>query len=79
MRFVSIKTQDQLDLQVLHRVRDRLAARRTRVVNKIRAILLERGITLRRGRSYVRQRMPLILEDAELQLSPLMRQLLDQL
>jgi hypothetical protein len=29
MRFVPIKTQDQLDLQALHRVRDRLVSRRT--------------------------------------------------
>ncbi|MEO8052629.1 MAG: IS110 family transposase [Acidobacteriota bacterium] len=41
--------------------------------------LLERGITFRRGRKYLQQRMPLILEDAELSLSPLLRSLLDQL
>src|SRR3954451_6445713 len=34
MRFVPIKTEDQLDLQALHRVRDRLVARRTRVINR---------------------------------------------
>ena len=43
MRFVPIKTQDQLDLQALHRVRDRLVSRRTAVVNQVRAFLLERG------------------------------------
>jgi transposase len=32
MRFVPIKTDDQLDLQALHRVRDRLIARRTSVI-----------------------------------------------
>jgi transposase len=79
MRFVPIKTPDQLDLQALHRVRDRLVSRRTAVVNQIRAFLLERGITFRRGRKYLQQRMPLILEDAELPLSPLLRSLLDQL
>jgi len=31
MRFVPIKTDDQLDLQAMHRVRDRLVARRTSV------------------------------------------------
>ena len=79
MRFVPIKTQDQLDLQALHRVRDRLVSRRTAVINQIRAFLLERGITFRRGRKYLQQRMPLILEDAEQNLSPLLGQLLDQL
>jgi transposase len=41
MRFVPIKTEDQLDLQALHRVRDRLVTRRTSVINQIRAFLLE--------------------------------------
>jgi transposase len=45
MRFVPIKTDDQLDLQALHRVRDRLIARRTAVINQLRAFLLERGMT----------------------------------
>ena len=49
MRFVPIKTEDQLDLQALHRVRDRLVARRTSVINQIRAFLLERGISFRNG------------------------------
>src|ERR1700680_1314664 len=79
MRFVPLKTQDQLDLQAVHRVRDRLVSRRTAVINQIRAFLLERGITFRCGRKYLQQRMPLILEDGELNLSPLLRQLLDQL
>jgi transposase len=44
MRFVPIKTDDQVDLQALHRVRDRLMARRTALINQIRAFVLERGI-----------------------------------
>jgi transposase len=44
-RFVPIKTQDQLDLQALHRARDRLVSRRTAVINQERAFLPERGIT----------------------------------
>jgi transposase len=47
MRFVPIKTDDQLDLQALHRVRDRWVARRTAVMNQMRGFLLERGITVR--------------------------------
>ena len=43
MRFVPIKTEDHLDLQALHRVRDRLVARRTSVINQIRVFLLEEG------------------------------------
>jgi hypothetical protein len=35
---------DQLDLQAIHRVRDRLISRRTAVINQLRAFLLERGL-----------------------------------
>jgi transposase len=49
MRFVPDKTDDQLDLQALHRVRDRLVSRRTSVINQLRALLLERGVTFRSG------------------------------
>jgi transposase len=43
MRFVALKTQAQLDVQVLHRVRDRLVGQRTALTNQ-RSILPERGI-----------------------------------
>jgi hypothetical protein len=36
MRFVPIKSEAQLDLQALHRVRDRWMGRRTAVINQIR-------------------------------------------
>jgi transposase len=42
MRFVPIKTDDQLDLQSLHRVRERWVVRRTAVINQMRGMLLER-------------------------------------
>jgi transposase len=50
MRFVPIKTEDQLDLQAIHRVRERLVERRTALINQFRAFLLERGIIIRTGR-----------------------------
>jgi len=77
MRFVPIKTEDQLDLQALHRVRDRLIARRTSVINQIRAFLLERGISFRKGPASLRRQMPEILENADEKLSTAMRRLLD--
>ena len=49
MKFVATKTADQLDLQALHRVRERLVSQRTRVINQIRAFMLERGIAVRQG------------------------------
>jgi transposase len=47
-RCVPIKTDDQLDLQALHRVRSRLISNRTAVINQIRGFLLEHGIAVRR-------------------------------
>jgi transposase len=47
MKFVATKTADQLDLQALHRVRERLVSQRTGIINQIRAFLLERGIAVR--------------------------------
>jgi transposase len=76
MRFVPIKTEDPLDLQALHRVRERLVARRTAVINQVRSLLLERGMTFRQGRACLRKQIPMILEDAEAQLSPKTRRLL---
>jgi transposase len=43
MKFVATKTADQLDVQALHRVRERLVSQRTGIINQIRAFLLERG------------------------------------
>jgi transposase len=53
MRFVATKTVEQLDLQALHRVRERLVSQRTGVINQIRAFLLERGVA-RQGQRFLR-------------------------
>jgi transposase len=79
MRFVPIKTDDQLDLQSLHRVRERWVGRRTSVINQIRGLLLERGITIRKGRHHIEESLPGILEDPDNKLSGALRVLLTQL
>jgi transposase len=61
MKFVAIKTVEQLDLQGLHRVRERLVCQRTSVINQIRAFLLERGIAVRQGLRALRREMPIVL------------------
>jgi transposase len=70
MRFVPIKSDEQLDMQSLHRVRE---------LNQIRGLLLERGITVRTGRCHLDAALPGILEDATLSLSGAVRLLLSQL
>jgi transposase len=61
MKFVATKTADQLDLQALHRVRERLVRQRTGIINQIRAFLLERGIAVRQGQRFLRAELPLVL------------------
>src|ERR1700692_2693168 len=79
MRFVPIKTEDQLDLQAVDRVRERWVMRRTAVINQIRGLLLERGLTMPKGRSHLEEALPEILADAASKLSDLFRVLLAQL
>jgi transposase len=61
MKFVATKSADQLDLQALHRVRERLVRQRTGIINQIRAFLLERGIAVRQGLRFLRAELPGIL------------------
>src|SRR5690348_644966 len=79
MRFVQIKTEEQLDLQAMHRVRDRLVQSRTAVINQIRGFLLERGITFRADPIHLRKNLPTVIEDAEQNLSSRLRLLLEHL
>ena len=76
MRFVPIKTDDQLDLQSLHRVRERLMTRRTALINQIRGFLLERGIVFAKSPLRLREALPEVLENANEDLSPRMPNLI---
>jgi transposase len=74
-----VKTNDQLDLQALHRVRSRLVGQRTSVINQIRTFLLERGITVRQGLRFLRQHLPEILAKRIDVLSPRMTRIIEYL
>lgn len=76
LRVVREKTQDQLDLQALHRVRSRLVSRRTATINQIRAFLIEQGITVRTGARALRNSLLGILENRQDEISPRMRGLI---
>ena len=79
MRLVPIKTEEQLDVQAMHRVRDRLVQRRTALINEIRGFLLERGITFAVHTIHLRKNLPRVVEDCEQNLTPRLRWLLDRL
>jgi transposase len=70
MKFVATKSADQLDLQALHRVRERLVGQRTGIINQIRAFLLERSIAVRQGLHFLRAELPGILAKRTDVLSP---------
>ena len=72
MKFVATKTAEQLDLQALHRVRERLVSQRTGIINQIRAFLLERGIAVRQGLRFLRVELPRLLATPPDVLSPRM-------
>lgn len=76
MRFVTPKSIEQLDMQTLHRVRERLVAERTRLINQTRSILFERNITVPQGASKLASQLLTLLADDANGLSPRMRSLL---
>lgn len=79
MRFVPSKSIEQQDIQSLHRIRSQIVARRTAQANQIRGLLMEYGIVIPKGISYIRKEIPRILENAENELTFLFRQLLSEL
>jgi transposase len=79
MKFVATTTADQLDLQALHRVRERLVSQRTAIINQIRAFLLERGIAVRQGQHSLRAELPRILATPSDTLSPRIQRVIEAL
>ena len=79
MRFVEIKSEAQLDMQTLHRARERLVAERTALINQVRSVLLERGIAVAQGRRKLETQLPDILTDEALGLSTRIRELIADL
>lgn len=66
MRFVELKSHKQLDIRTLHRVRSRLVAERTNLLNQMRAILQERGVIFPAGRRRIELELDSMLsEDSE--------------
>jgi transposase len=65
MRFVELKSAEQLDMQSLHRVRDRLVSERTALINQLRAVLLERGFTAPQGRRKLEYALTILLDETD--------------
>jgi transposase len=78
MKFVATKTAEQLDLQALHRVRERLVSS-TGIINQIRAFLLERGVAVRQGLRFLRAELPRVLTTPSDPMSPRMLRVIEDL
>jgi transposase len=76
---VARKTPEQLALQAVHRVREEVVCSRTRLSNQMRGLLAEYGVVMKRGHSAIREKLPLILEDATNGLPHEMRVLINEL
>jgi transposase len=79
MRFVSIKTVEQQDIQAIHRVRTGLIEQRTAKANQIRGLVSEYGLTAPKHMAQLRATLPCWLEDADNGLSDHFRCLLSGL
>jgi transposase len=79
MRPVPLRSIEQLDVQALHRARQRLIEQRTGMTNQIRGLLLDRGLPIPQGLYPLRETVPDILEDATNGLTPAFRSLLAKL
>jgi transposase len=79
MRFVPLKTEEQLDVQILHRVRDRLVGQRTALMNQMRSLLLERGIVVPQGRRKLQEQLAGLLCDGASGVSSRIKVLLEDM
>lgn len=55
MRFVPIKELKQQDIQSIHRIRSRLVKEKTALMNSIRGLLHEYGVSIPRGVKYLKE------------------------
>lgn len=76
MRFVPIRSEEQMDVQALHRARERLVRQRLAMTNQIRGLLLDRGIEIAQGFYALRTVLPRLLADDAGPLTPMMNSLL---
>ena len=64
IKLAPLKSIDQQAMQAVHRSRELIIQDRTALSNHIRGLLLEFGVVIPKGFTYLRQRVPSILEDA---------------
>jgi len=76
---VPIKTPEQQDLQMLHRIRQRLVRNMTALGNQIRGLAREYGVIFPEGIKALRKAIPFELENGDNDLTPVAREMLYEL
>jgi transposase len=79
MRLVELKTEEQRDMQTLHRTRDQLLGDRTSLMNQIRSLLLEHGYIVPQGRAKVAARLSEMLDGDDPVLGPRIHRLVSDM
>ena len=79
IHFVPVKSIAQQDLQLLGRIRERLVAQRTAIINQIRGFAREYGVSFSKSREALLEQLPDALADAQHELSPIAREMLCEL
>ena len=80
MRFVPIKSAEQLAVQAVHRIRSRLVADRVRLVNQVRGLLGEHGIVVAKDIGNLRRALAgLVGDNEDRALNPMVRALTGEL
>lgn len=76
VRAVPVKTLEQQDSQTFLRVRKHISDERTSLSNHLRGLLAEYGVVLPQGTAKLRQELPSVIGDEEIDLTPEFRGLL---
>lgn len=71
MRFVALKTVEQQQILVLHRLRSAAVKERTALANRLRAVLGEFGVVVPKGLARLRRALPEVLENSTQALPPI--------
>jgi len=76
MRYVTVNSVEQQDIQSMHRIRSLLMRDRIAQINQIRGLLAEYGVVIAQTPLKVRQQLPAILDDQDNELTELTRSMM---
>jgi len=76
MRFVPLRTKDQMDIQAIHRIRSFFIKQKTALMNMIRGLLLENGIAIPKGKAALVDRIESLLCSDDDRVSEAMKDML---